>query len=369
MTAHILSQVPVTLAERSYQITIGQALFAHPAKFFPEGKKSAFIITDDNVAVHAGRLAAALEKLSLKVETLVVKPGEASKSFAQFENLLEQLLEKGIKRQSVVVAVGGGVIGDLAGYTAASVLRGVDFVQVPTSLLAMVDSSVGGKTGINSKQGKNLIGAFYQPKSVMIDLDVLAGLPDREMRAGYAEIVKYGLLGDLAFFEWLEKNGAKVLARDPDALAYAIKRSCEMKADIVRQDEREETGLRALLNLGHTFAHALEAACHYDGRLLHGEAVSIGLVLAARLSAKMGLIADDSAARVSDHLKAMGLMSEIRQIPNFIIDPDSLMGLMSKDKKATDQGLHFVVMQKFGQAALRGNVPPGMVASVLQGSL
>ena len=218
-----------------------------------------------------------------------VAAGEKSKSFFDYQAILEWMIENGLNRQSAVIALGGGVVGDLAGFTAATALRGVKFIQIPTTLLSQVDSSVGGKTGINSRFGKNLVGAFYQPQTVVIDIETLKTLPKREMLAGYAEIVKYGLLGDGKFFSWLEAHGADVIAGDADALIHAIEKSCSMKAEIVRQDEFEETGLRALLNLGHTFAHALETACQYDGRLLHGEAVGIGLVLAARLSQSDGL--------------------------------------------------------------------------------
>lgn len=365
--------VPVNLSDRSYNILIGPGVLRQPELWLPAdaGGRKVFIITDENVAPHAASLTTVLSgKTSGPVRTYILPPGEQTKSFECFQHCTEWLLENGVNRKSLILAVGGGVIGDLAGYVAASVLRGIDFIQIPTTLLAQVDSSVGGKTGINSAQGKNLIGAFYQPKTVVIDLDTLATLPEREMKAGYAEIAKYGLLGDVRFFEWLEANGAKVIAKDPAALTFAIETSCKMKAEIVRQDEREENGLRALLNLGHTFAHVLETACAYDGRLLHGEAVGIGLLQAARLSQAQGLLQSEDVTRVQAHLKAQGMLSEISDIsPAITASPDELYALMHKDKKATNDGIGFIVLQKLGRARIDKTVPAEKVMTILQGSL
>jgi 3-dehydroquinate synthase len=285
------STLRVGLGERAYDIVIGPDLIANAAQHLGDlvAGRQIVIVTDSNVATHhLHALEASLKPVSRRCDNIIVAAGEASKSMAVLAKLLDDILELGVDRGVMLVALGGGVIGDLVGFAAASLLRGVDFIQVPTSLLAQVDSSVGGKTGVNAASGKNLIGAFYQPKAVLADSTALASLPERELRAGYAEIVKYGLLGDVAFFNWLEKNGAAVLARQPIELAHAITTSCAAKARIVEADEREKD-TRALLNLGHTFAHAFEAEAHYDGRLLHGEAVAAGMGLAFDLSARLGL--------------------------------------------------------------------------------
>lgn len=362
----------VELSERGYPIYIGGGSLAK-TNLWLQGfnNRKAFIITDDQVGgIYGHRLKQNLQASFSSIEILEIPAGEKSKSFAQYEAVQEWLIENKVTRDSVLFALGGGVIGDLAGFAAATVLRGVDFIQIPTSLLAQVDSSVGGKTGINSKQGKNLIGCFYQPKAVVIDTDVLKTLPQRELQAGYAEILKYGLLGDAGFFAWLEANGQKLLSGDTRALTYAIHKSCAMKADIVRQDEREETGLRALLNLGHTFAHALEAAAGYDGRILHGEAVSIGLNLAARLSRDLGLISDQDAQLVQNHLQRLQLKSEIRDIaPKLSTSAEDLLALMRKDKKATAAGLNFVVLDKIGQAKLQSGVSDVIIFKILKDSM
>lgn len=366
-----IKTVTVSLSDRSYPILIGEGILAQPDLWLPadSAQRKIFIITDENVKPYAEVVQASLHGRASQVQCFILPAGEQTKSFSFFQETVEWLLENGANRKSLVIALGGGVIGDLAGYVAASTLRGIDFIQIPTTLLAQVDSSVGGKTGINSAQGKNLIGAFYQPKTVVIDLNTLTTLPDREMKAGYAEIAKYGLLGDLRFFEWLETNGSKVLGKDIDALTYAIETSCKMKAEIVRQDEREETGLRALLNLGHTFAHALETACEYDGRLLHGEAVGIGLVQAARLSQQQGLIDQVQADRVKTHLNSLGLMTEVSNIsPAVTSSPDELFSLMQKDKKATDTGIGFIVLQALGRARIDKTVPKERVLDILKDS-
>lgn len=367
-----IKTVTVNLSDRSYPILIGSGILAQPDLWLPAdaAQRNAFIITDANVAPYGEMLQTFLQGKIAGVQSFVLPAGEQTKSFTLFQETLEWLLENGVNRKSFIIALGGGVIGDLAGYCAASVLRGIDFIQIPTTLLAQVDSSVGGKTGINSTQGKNLIGAFYQPKTVVIDLEVLKTLPDREMKAGYAEIAKYGLLGDVRFFDWLENNGKDVLAKNADALAHAIETSCKMKAEIVRQDEREETGLRALLNLGHTFAHALETACEYDGRLLHGEAVGIGLVQAARLSQSQNMISGEDVSRIKAHLQALGMMTEISDIsPVVTATPEQLLKLMHKDKKATADGIGFIVLQKLGRARIDKTVAAEQVLNILQESI
>lgn len=362
----------VKLSSRSYSIYIGPGILGRTDLWLPEKKpKKVFIVTDSNAGgYYAGFLKATLEKQNIHAALYEVAPGEKSKSFFDFQAILEWMMEQGVNRQSYVIALGGGVVGDLAGFVAASALRGIKFIQIPTTLLSQVDSSVGGKTGINSKSGKNLIGAFYQPQSVAIDIDTLKTLPKREMLAGYAEIVKYGLLGDARFFKWLEENGSRVIEGETDALGHAIERSCAMKAEIVRQDEFEETGLRALLNLGHTFAHALETSCHYDGRLLHGEAVGIGLVLAARLSFEMGYISATEVKRVEKHLHTCGMMTEIRHIqPAINASAEDLLALMHKDKKATSKGLTFITLRKIGRAMVDTSVSEETVLKILKGSM
>ena len=269
--------------------------------------------------------------------------------------LMESILALGVDRQTVLIALGGGVIGDLVGFAAASLLRGVDFIQIPTSLLAQVDSSVGGKTGINARVGKNLIGAFYQPKLVLADSDVLRTLPEREMRAGYAEIVKYGLLGDASFFEWLEANGADVIQGQPEAIAHAVRTSCLAKAAIVSADETE-AGKRALLNLGHTFAHAFEAEAGYDGRLLHGEAVAVGLGLAFEFSAFLDRANGQEAVRVKSHLAKLGLPASIADLPAGHASAQTLVRHMYKDKKTQNGVLTFILVEEIGKAEVVSHI-------------
>ncbi|PZP55546.1 MAG: 3-dehydroquinate synthase [Micavibrio aeruginosavorus] len=361
-------KLDVNLSDRSYPIYIGGNIL-HKADMWWPGTKAqkAFIVTDENT----GDLYAERLQIILPIESIIYKvpAGEKSKSFTEYEEILEWMISHGLNRHSLVIALGGGVVGDLAGFVSATAMRGVKFIQIPTTLLSQVDSSVGGKTGINSKQGKNLIGAFYQPQVVVIDTTTLKTLPQREMKAGYAEIVKYGLLGNSRFFEWLESNGARVIAGEDDALIYAIETSCAMKAEIVRQDEFEETGLRALLNLGHTFAHALETYCKYDGRLLHGEAVGIGLVLASRLSARLEYISQEEAERVKAHLMSVDMMSEIKDISGIDATAEKLLELMRKDKKANSAGLVFVLLNKLGRAKLDNDVPEEKILEVLKESI
>jgi 3-dehydroquinate synthase len=362
--------VNVSLAERSYDIVVGSgaltSLGERVAALRP-GARTA-IVTDRAVAKHWLRQSeAALSAANVPSTRIVVGEGESSKSYAVLQEVTEALIAAKIERNDLVVALGGGVIGDLAGFAASVVRRGVDFVQVPTTLLAQVDSSVGGKTGINSPHGKNLIGAFHQPVLVVADTDVLDTLPPREFRAGYAEVVKYGVLGDLAFFAWLEANHDAVF-KGGAARQRAIATSCRAKAAIVARDERE-TGDRALLNLGHTFGHALEAATGFSDRLLHGEGVAIGMVLAAEFSAQLGMIAPDDAARVSAHLAAVGLPTRLQDIAGFsqegIGNADSLMALMAQDKKVKRGRLTFILLKALGQAVISLDVEPSMVHAFL----
>ncbi len=363
----------VSLFDRSYPIFIGSGLLEDVDVWLTHEfrNRKAFIITDYNVrAAVTDKFQKSLAPHMKSVSVMELNPGEQTKSFERYQTVLEWLIESGIKRNSIVFAVGGGVIGDLAGFAASTVLRGVDFIQIPTTLLSQVDSSVGGKTGINTKFGKNLVGAFYQPQTVVIDLDVLQTLPKREWLSGYAEIVKYGLLGDAEFFTWLEINGQKMLNGHPVAVMRAIEKSCSMKADIVAQDEREETGLRASLNLGHTFGHALESLTGYGTELLHGEAVAIGCVLAARLSFELGHLSEDEMMRVAHHFKSVGLRTEIRDVklPAGTTAKD-IVDLMRKDKKSNADGMVFVIMTRLGDVELSSTVPEDLVYKVISESI
>ena len=358
--------VPVALGNRAYDIVIGRGLLASLGariKALRPGAKVA-IVTDQNVAKH--HLAAAeasLKSAGIESSAIVVAPGEGSKNFATFEKVCEAIIAARIERNDLVVALGGGVIGDLAGFASASVRRGLDFVQVPTTLLAQVDSSVGGKTGINSSHGKNLVGAFHQPVLVIADTALLDSLPAREFRAGYAEMAKFGLLGDAAFFTWLEENWQEVFSGGP-AREQAIAVCCRGKAGIVARDERE-TGERALLNLGHTFGHALEAGAGFSQRLLHGEAVALGCVLAFEFSARNGLIAARDAARAAAHLAAVGLPTQVSQVPGGVPGIDRLMDLIAQDKKVKRGKLTFILVRGIGQAFVENDVDPAQVRAFL----
>ena len=359
--------VPVALGSRTYDIVIGRGLLgslgARIAKLRPGARTT--IVTDETVAAHHLAAAeAAMAAANVASSRIVVPAGEATKSFAHFENVCESIIAARIERGDLVVALGGGVIGDLAGFAAACIRRGVDFVQVPTTLLAQVDSSVGGKTGINSRSGKNLIGAFHQPVLVIADTALLDTLPAREFRAGYAEVVKYGLLGDEAFFNWLEANSAEVFSGGP-AREHAIAVCCRAKAAIVARDERE-TGERALLNLGHTFGHALEAGCGFSGRLLHGEAVSLGMQMAFDFSVRRGICNGQDAVRVRAHLKRCGLPIHVNEVPGGVPGPDALMDLIAQDKKVKRGALTFILMRGIGQAFIENNVDPAEVRAFLQ---
>jgi 3-dehydroquinate synthase len=361
--------IEVALGARSYEVLVGHGLLGRAAALIAErlGSRRVGIVTDENVGrVHLPALENELKAAGRFAGSAIVKAGESSKRFSVLGPLCERLLEMGLERNDLVVALGGGVVGDLAGFAASVLRRGVRYVQIPTTLLAQVDSSVGGKTGINTVQGKNLVGAFHQPGLVLADTAVLATLPPREMRAGYAEVVKYGLLGDRAFFDWLDRHWQDVLAHDRAALIHAISRSIEMKAEIVARDETE-TGDRALLNLGHTFGHALEAWAGYSDRLLHGEAVAIGMCLAFRLSEELRLAPPQTAARVSAHLKAVGLPTEIADIPGGPApDAAELVRLMGQDKKVRDGQLTFILVRGVGAAFVTRDVGRDTVDAFLR---
>ncbi|WP_442755257.1 3-dehydroquinate synthase [Methylocystis sp. JAN1] len=363
--------VHVALGGRSYDILIGSRLLDEAGEHIRRVAPGAAcaVVTDENVArLHLPTLEESLNKAGVRHTTIVVKPGEQSKSLATFGRVCDDVLAAKIERRDLVVAFGGGVVGDLAGYVAASVRRGSRFVQIPTTLLSQVDSSVGGKTGVNSPYGKNLIGAFHQPSLVLADVDVLRTLPLREYRAGYAEVVKYGLIGDKRFFEWLEADAEAVFhSRAEQICAVAV--SCETKATIVARDETEQ-GDRALLNLGHTFGHAFESLTHYDSeRLVHGEGVAIGMACAARFSARLGLCAREDADRVARHLSGVGLPTEIRQIPGWAGDARAILDAMYQDKKVEGGALTFILMRGIGEAFIAKSVEPTEVLSFLNDEL
>ncbi|MBP6737041.1 MAG: 3-dehydroquinate synthase [Rhodobacteraceae bacterium] len=362
--------VPVALGARSYEVRIGAGLIERAGVEIGPllRRRKAAVITDDSVAaLHLMRLARAFEAEGIALTALTIPPGEGSKGWAQYARVSEWLLEQKIERRDIVVAFGGGVVGDLVGFACATLRRGVRFVQIPTTLLAQVDSSVGGKTGINTAQGKNLIGAFHQPSLVLADIGVLESLPSRDFLAGYGEVVKYGLLGDAAFFDWLEVNGP-ALATHAGKRQYAVRRSVEMKAGIVSRDETEE-GERALLNLGHTFCHALEKATGYGARLLHGEGVAIGCALAFELSQRLGLCSQEAPSRVRAHLRAMGMKVDIADIPGDLPDAEALLRLMGQDKKVVDGKLRFILARAIGDAFVADDVPPDLVKTLLQEAL
>ncbi|MEO1608219.1 MAG: 3-dehydroquinate synthase [Pseudomonadota bacterium] len=354
MPADQFDRICVELGRRAYDVLIGAGLLAQVDSLACSrlGKTAkAFILTDTNVAsYHLETITKPLAAAGRLRGTATIPAGEASKSFSSLETVCSSILDANVERHDYIIALGGGVVGDLAGVASALVRRGVSYVQIPTSLLAQVDSSVGGKTGINTSHGKNLIGAFHQPHLVLADTDVLNTLPTREIRAGYAEVVKYGLLGDRQFYDWLDENLTKILDGDRQALQYAVKRSVEMKAEIVARDETEQ-GDRALLNLGHTFGHALEAWTGYSDRLLHGEGVAVGMCLAFQLSEEVGFCPPQTAARVIGHLKRAGLPTSITEIETAApADAATLVRLMGQDKKVRDGQLTFIMAHDIGRA-------------------
>jgi shikimate kinase/3-dehydroquinate synthase len=363
-------RLSVALPSTSYDVVIGENLLSRAGALLAPRlpQKRAVVVTDDTVArLHLEPLLNGLKQTAISANRIVVPAGEGSKNVDTYVDLVGQLLETRVERRTAVIALGGGVVGDLAGFAAATTLRGLPFVQIPTTLLAQVDSSVGGKTGVNSRWGKNLIGAFHQPRMVLADTGTLATLPPRELRAGYAEIVKAGLIGEPAFFEWCERHGADVVGGHPDTQAEAIRRACAFKAAVVGDDEREEKGNdgRALLNLGHTFGHALEAECGYTGGLLHGEGVAVGLGLAFRLSARLGHCGAADAERVIAHLTETGLPAELRML-NRRFSAATLIGHMRRDKKVQDGALKFVLARGIGRAFTSSDVPVETVTELLR---
>lgn len=361
-TKEVPTIVRLALGRSSYDIEIGTGNLPRTGEFLVARRKAthAAIVTDEHVEdPHAHRVAASLSAAGLAVDVLVIGAGEASKSVAMADHLWQKLLELGADRKTVIVAVGGGVTGDLAGFVAATYARGLSLLQVPTTLLSQVDSAVGGKVGVNLPAAKNMVGAFWQPLGVMIDTDTLSTLPEREYRAGLAEVVKYGVILDAVFFQWLEEHAVQLIERQPEALRYAIAHSCRLKGDVVERDEREETGLRAVLNYGHTFAHAFETLTGYNA-LLHGEAVSIGMMCAARLAARLGMIDAEFAERQQRLLDAMGLPTAMPEVARA-----DMLEVMSRDKKVEHGRLRFVLPTRLGHVELVGDIQASHVEAVL----
>ncbi len=356
------NKISVALGERSYDIIIDKNAIEFLSKFLTQKNYSKiFIITDENVAkLHLARLETVLPK----TETIITKAGEQTKSFSFLEKICEEILAKGIDRKSLIIAFGGGVIGDLAGFIASILLRGIDFIQIPTTLLAAVDSSVGGKTAINSKAGKNLIGSFFQPQLVLCDLNFLKTLPAREVKAGYAEVVKYGFIRDENFFEFLEKNYQRIFVHDEEVLKKIITRSCEIKAQIVGRDERESSE-RALLNFGHTFGHIFETETSYSDEILHGEAVALGMVMAAKMSQNFGFIAEKDFSRIASHLQDCGFVIDPKKIRKSW-NEENLTRHLFKDKKNEGQNLTFILLKKIGEAEVKKSVPLAEFEKVLR---
>ena len=366
-------QVHVALGERAYDVFIGPGLAANAGVQIKSatGANRCCIVTDGNIEAsgHLRRLSDSIVAEMSILGHIVMEPGEATKCFTELHLLSEGMLKLGVERRDVVIALGGGVIGDLTGFAASILRRGVRFVQIPTSLLAQVDSSVGGKTGINTAQGKNLIGAFHQPSLVIADTDTLSSLPDRQLRAGYAEIAKHAVLGDTVYFDWLERNVGAVLAREPGALVHAVARSVEMKAEIVARDDTEQ-GDRMLLNLGHTFGHAFEAWAGFSDKLLHGEAVALGTAIAARFSATLGLCPPQAATRVVAHFKAAGLPTRVANIAsNTAPTVEGLLNLMDQDKKVQAGRMTFILLREIGRAFISRDVERDQVRQCLEAEI
>ena len=363
-----LDIVPVDLGDRSYDICIGPGILESLGELLLKkfGKRQIFIVTDEAVAIHWLKLTTnSLKKAGFKTDSVQLPTGESTKSFFQLEGLIDRFLDARLARDGLIVALGGGVVGDLTGFAAAVTLRGIDFVQVPTTLLAQVDSSVGGKTAINTKQGKNLVGSFYQPSIVIIDTKVLDTLPQRQIIAGYAEVVKYGIIKNRPFFEWLEINGKKLISGEQQARQIAIVESCKTKAEIVVADERE-SGNRAILNFGHTFGHALESEAGFNGDLLHGEAVSLGIVMALNLSKIMGFCEGQEVDRVTRHLKLLGLpvnLDSFDAFSNWRVD--DLIKHMMQDKKVLRGKMRFILAQEIGRSFITSEVDVDQVREVI----
>jgi 3-dehydroquinate synthase len=358
-----MQTLSVELGSRTYPIYIGSGLIGRPDLLAPflRGGRAALVTNTTVAPLYLERLAEGLAAQGMKLVRVVVPDGEVYKNWETLNTVYDQLLEAHCDRDTTLIALGGGVIGDLAGFAAATYQRGISVIQVPTTLLAQVDSSVGGKTAINHPRGKNMIGAFHQPLAVLADVDTLTTLPDRELRAGLAEVIKHGLIRDAGFFEWIEGNIGRLLARNPEALIHAVRRSCEIKAEIVAKDERE-TGLRALLNLGHTFGHAIENAMGY-GTWLHGEAVAAGMVMAAKLSCRIGLLTEADASRVAALIARTGL-----PVSADGISAAKFIELMSIDKKAAGGRIRFVLLERLGSAVLRADVPQDALDALLAGA-
>jgi len=363
--------ISVNLGDRSYDIVVGTNLLSEAGNHIAPliNFTPVIVVTDETVGpLHLAILLRSLSEAGITAKTIMLRPGESTKEFSGLEYLANAILDLAPERASTLIALGGGVVGDITGFAASVILRGLDFIQIPTTLLSQVDSSVGGKTGINTKHGKNLVGSFYQPRLVLADTDVLDTLPHRELLAGYAEVVKYGLLGYPDFFTWLETNGAAVLAGDDAARRYAVLTSCQAKATIVAGDERE-TGQRALLNLGHTFAHTLEAETGFGSRLLHGEAVSIGMVMAFDLSVRLGLCASEEATRVKRHFAALGLPMSLRTVADQAWSSTTLIHHMKLDKKVRDGRITFILARSIGDAFITDDVSLEDVEALLDNAI
>ena len=364
-----VNTVPVSLASNSYDILVGDQVLGNVGEILRNrfGAHKIVVVTDNQVAqLYLPRLRESLPREGYDTSEIIVPAGEGSKSFGCFETLATDMLRNGITRDSLVVALGGGVVGDLAGFAASVVLRGINCIQVPTTLLAQVDSAVGGKTAINTSLGKNLVGSFHQPKLVVADTSLLDTLPERELLAGYAEIVKYGLLGDAEFFEWLEHNGRALIGGDAPARDYAVTTCCQAKSGIVSRDEHE-SGQRLLLNLGHTFGHALEAEVDFDSRLLHGEAVALGSILAFDLSARLGFCAASSVKRVRNHLRAVGLPTVFPILEGHVWEPERLLDHMTRDKKIRNGKQTLILARDIGDAFAYDQTKESEILEMLHG--
>ncbi|MDG2355090.1 MAG: 3-dehydroquinate synthase [Paracoccaceae bacterium] len=366
-----MKNITVSTKTCSYKILIGRDILDHLSLFLNQynGIKSICIVTEDRVAkYHLNNLLKILEHTKLKPNILVIRPGENSKNWSNIQKVTEWLISKKIERGDFIIGLGGGVIGDLVGFAASIALRGIKVIHIPTSLLAQVDSAIGGKTSINSIHGKNLIGTFHQPALVLSDVAMLRTLSKRDFRSGYGEVVKYALIKDKNFFDWLERQDFSNLQRNQEKLTHVVEISSQIKSTIVEKDETEQ-GIRALLNFGHTFGHALEAATGYSERLLHGEAVVLGSCLALSLSYKLNLIDQEQILRIEKHLITSGFKTKIKQLSGANIDLDLLMNLMYQDKKVTSNQLNFVLLNKIGEGILMKNVDPENVKHVIQQSL